>query len=101
MSRRAATGIGFISILLWSQLAVLTTLTGDIPPFQLVAMSFVLAGAIGLVALLRSQKGWRTLTTTPPGAWALGVTGLFGFHFFFFLALRSAPAAEAVRHQNT
>jgi drug/metabolite transporter (DMT)-like permease len=95
MSRRAATGIGFISILLWSQLAVLTTLTGDIPPFQLVAMSFVLAGAIGLAALLRSQKGWRTLTTTPPGAWALGVTGLFGFHFFFFLALRSAPAAEA------
>ena len=95
MSTRAATGIGFISILLWSQLAVLTTLTGNIPPFQLVAMSFVLAGAIGLVYLLCSSNGWRSLTTTPPGAWMLGVSGLFGFHFFFFLALRSAPAIEA------
>ncbi|MHA1164175.1 MAG: aromatic amino acid exporter YddG [Alphaproteobacteria bacterium] len=95
MSTRAATGIGFISILLWSQLAVLATLTGAVPPFQLVAMSFALAGAIGLVYLLRSTKGWRSLTTTPPGAWTLGVAGLFGFHFFFFLAMRSAPAAEA------
>ena len=95
MSTRSATGIGFISILLWSQLAVLAKLTGAVPPFQLVAMSFVLAGAIGLVSLLRAETGWRSLTTTPRGAWALGVSGLFGFHFFFFLALRSAPAAEA------
>ena len=95
MSARAATGIGFISILLWSQLAVLTTLTGGIPPLQMVAMSFMLAGAIGLVYLLRSKNGWRSLLATPPGAWALGVSGLFGFHLFFFLALRTAPAVEA------
>jgi hypothetical protein len=25
----------------------------------------------------------QSLVKTPPGAWALGVTGLFGFHFFF------------------
>jgi drug/metabolite transporter (DMT)-like permease len=95
MSVRAATALGFISILLWSQLAILTTLSGAVPPFQLVAMSFVLAGLIGIVYLLRTPKGLQSLITTPPGAWTLGVAGLFGFHFFFFLALRSAPAMEA------
>ena len=95
MSTRAATAVGFISILLWSQLAVLTTLSGSVPPFQLVAMSFVLAGVIGLAYLLRVPNGFRSLIAAPPGAWALGVTGLFGYHFFYFLALRSAPALEA------
>jgi drug/metabolite transporter (DMT)-like permease len=95
MSTRTATAVGFISVLLWSQLAVLTTLSGAVPPFQLVAMSFALGGAIGFVYLLRAPNGLQSLVKTPPGAWALGVTGLFGFHFFFFLALRSAPAVEA------
>ena len=31
----------------------------------------------------------------PPAALALGVYGLFGFHFFLFLALRNAPPVEA------
>jgi drug/metabolite transporter (DMT)-like permease len=95
MSTKAATAVGFISILAWSQLAVLTTLSGAVPPFQLVAMSFVLAGAIGLAYLLRVPNGFRSLVAAPTGAWALGVTGLFGYHFFYFLALRSAPAVEA------
>ncbi len=58
-------------------------------------MSFVLAGAIGLAYLLRVPNGLRSLFAVPTGAWALGVTGLFGYHFFYFLALRSAPAVEA------
>ncbi|MDH3579094.1 MAG: EamA family transporter [Hyphomicrobiales bacterium] len=95
MSMRGATAVGLIAILLWSLLAALTTLSGQIPPFQLVAMSFALAGALGLVYLARDRQGLRFLSSVPPGAWALGVAGLFGYHFFFFLALRSAPAAEA------
>ena len=31
----------------------------------------------------------------PPAALALGLYGLFGFHFFLFLALRHAPPVEA------
>lgn len=95
MTTRAATAVGFISILLWSQLAVLTTLSGTVPPFQLVAMSFWLGGTIGFIYLLRIPKGLQFLVKTPAPAWALGVAGLFGYHFFYFLALRSAPAAEA------
>jgi drug/metabolite transporter (DMT)-like permease len=31
----------------------------------------------------------------PLGAWILGVGGLFGYHFFYFVALANAPAVEA------
>jgi drug/metabolite transporter (DMT)-like permease len=31
----------------------------------------------------------------PPIVWLIGVAGLFGYHFFYFTALRNAPAVEA------
>jgi drug/metabolite transporter (DMT)-like permease len=31
----------------------------------------------------------------PPQVWLIGVAGLFGYHFFYFTALRNAPAVEA------
>lgn len=31
----------------------------------------------------------------PKQVWVLGVLGLFGYHFFYFIALRNAPAVEA------
>ncbi|MEP4106527.1 MAG: EamA family transporter, partial [Nitratireductor sp.] len=31
----------------------------------------------------------------PPLAWVVGIGGLFGYHFFYFTALRNAPAVEA------
>jgi drug/metabolite transporter (DMT)-like permease len=31
----------------------------------------------------------------PPQVWVIGIAGLFGYHFFYFTALRSAPAVEA------
>jgi len=34
-------------------------------------------------------------TRHPAPVWILGVGGLFGYHFFYFLALRNAPAVEA------
>ncbi len=95
MSTRAATGIGAIAIVLWSLLALLTTLTGSVPPFLLVALSFSIGGALGLGYLAGTPGGLAPLRETPVGAWALGVSGLFGYHAFYFLALRSAPALEA------
>ena len=95
MKRRAATGVGFIAILLWSSLAALTALSGDVPPFQLVAISFAIASLIGLIFAHQSKEGLSVLIRIPLTAWALGTSGLFGYHFFYFLALRSAPAVEA------
>ena len=31
----------------------------------------------------------------PPQVWLIGIAGLFGYHFFYFTALRNAPAVEA------
>lgn len=92
---RRATAIGAVAVLLWATLALFTALSGDIPPFQLVAMSFFLAFLVGCTgSALRGQGVLRHLRQPWP-AWLLGVTGLFGFHFFYFVALDHAPAVEA------
>ncbi|MEO1520845.1 MAG: EamA family transporter [Cyanobacteria bacterium J06633_2] len=90
-----ATLIGFTAILMWATLALLTELSGDVPPFQLTAMSFAIAFCIGLGLWLRQGESIIAHLTLPWPVWALGITGLFGYHFFYFLALRNAPAVEA------
>lgn len=95
MTQKTATGVGFVAVLFWSQLATLTALSGAVPPFQLVAMSFVTATAIGAVWCVMSGRGLASALDAPLGAWVLGLAGLCGYHFFYFLALRSAPAVEA------
>ena len=83
----AATLTGFGAVLLWATLAALTTMTGRVPPLQLLAMCFAIGGTLGLVRGL--PRG------VPAGAWALGVGGLFGYHLLYVLALRAAPPVEA------
>ncbi|MFK4122907.1 DMT family transporter [Streptomyces longwoodensis] len=91
--RLRATAIGAGAVLLWASLALFTTLTGRIPPFQLTAMAFAVGGVLGLPRALRG--GGALVRAVPRGAWAIGVAGLFGYHFFYFLALRNAPAVDA------
>lgn len=87
--------IGFTAILMWATLALLTELSGEVPPFQLTAMSFTIASCIGVALWLRKGgKVWHHLRL-PVAAWMLGIFGLFGYHFFYFMALRQAPAVEA------
>ncbi len=97
---RRATLIGATAVLLWSTLAALTVLSGDIPPFQLLAMCFTLGTLVGVVAVLWPGRGRgraaRVLWPRLPGrVWALGVYGLFGYHFAYFMALRLAPPVAA------
>lgn len=76
-----------ISIALWGSLAYLSTLVTGVPPFLLVGATLVIGGLPGLVR-------FRAFTRDPR-ALALGVYGLFGYHFCLFMALRTAPAVEA------
>lgn len=87
--------IGSTAILMWSTLALLTELSGEIPPFQLTALSFTIAFGIGLALWLRQGSNLVQYLRLPPKIWLLGVGGLFGFHFFYFMALQNAPAVEA------
>lgn len=90
-----ATAIGFISIVLWGLLALLTSLTnGKIPPFQMLAMTFALAFLLMLGSWWRQGKLGLEYARQPLLAWLLGVGGLFGYHFFYFLAMSHAPVIE-------
>ena len=137
-SIRRGTLVGSTAVLLWGTLATLTVLSGDIPPFQLLAMAFTLATLIGFVWPGEGERpptadgrppaedgrqttdnglratadrrrpmaiGWRTanggrrpsavVRRLPLKVWALGIYGLFGYHFAYFMALRLAPPVEA------
>ncbi len=93
MSSLRATFIGFSAILMWSLLALLTVASGEVPPFQLAAMTFAIGGAIG-AAWVTWSGSWGAMRQSPR-AWALGVGGLFGYHALYFISLRLAPPAEA------
>lgn len=94
MTRRTATAIGFIAVLLWALLALLTVATAPMPPFQLTALTFAVGATVGLI--------WGAATGTlgqlrhvPRHVYLLGTFGLFGYHALYFSALRLAPPAEA------
>ena len=85
--RSSSTVLALIAIALWSSLAVLGTLLSHVPPFLLTGIA-LLGGSFPAWPFFRQWRvSWFAL--------ALGVYGLFGFHFFLFIALRHAPAVEA------
>lgn len=94
MSRSSATLVGFTAILLWSTLALATSSTGAVPPFLLTALTFTIGGAVGIAAGLARGVGLSVLRQPWP-VWVHGIGGLFGYHFFYFSALKLAPPAEA------
>ncbi|PWC86979.1 hypothetical protein TSH100_11395 [Azospirillum sp. TSH100] len=94
-SANRATLVGFIAILLWATLAPLATLASMVPPFQLVATSFLLAFLVGCGWTASRGDNPLRYFRQPVAAWALGVGGLFGFHFLYFMALQAAPPVEA------
>ncbi|HEY7688207.1 MAG TPA: DMT family transporter [Dongiaceae bacterium] len=97
--RLRATLVGGIAVLLWATLALLTTAAQPVPPFQLMALTFGIAFllALGKWSLARMNGGPPVIShlRQPLPVWALGVAGLFGYHFFYFTALGQAPPADA------
>lgn len=89
-----ATLIGFTAVAMWALLALLTDFSGQVPPFQLSAMTFAIGTLVGLL-LRRVSAPDTPKQRVPPMVWVIGVGGLFGYHFFYFTALRNAPAVEA------
>ena len=95
MTPRTATAVGLIAVLLWASLATLTVLAKGIRPLQLEAMSFALGTLIGAAYLLVSPQARRELHQLSWPAVLLGVGGLLGYHFFYFLSLGNAPPLQA------
>jgi drug/metabolite transporter (DMT)-like permease len=95
MNIRAATGLGFGAILLWASLAVLTTMAGPVPPFQMTAMAFSLGFSLAAAKWIIARERIGRHLALPPRVWALGIGGLFGYHACYFAALALAPPVEA------
>ena len=88
-----ATLIGFSAVAMWALLALLTDASGEVPPFLLSAFTFSIGAAVGFVARLFIPA--QAKERIPAQVWLIGIAGLFGYHFFYFTALRNAPAVEA------
>ncbi len=90
-----ATLIGSTAVLMWGLLALFTTLTGKIPAFQLAAMSFGIATVFVVLKWIVRRENVMAHLRQPVGAWIICTCGLFGYHFFYFMALKNAPPVEA------
>ncbi len=88
-----ATLIGFSAVAMWALLALLTAGSGAVPPFLLSALTFAIGTGVGLV--MRAMSPPAPHPPIPPVVWLIGIAGLFGYHFFYFTALRNAPAVDA------
>lgn len=91
--RNRATIAGIGAIALWGLLALLTALTGSIPPLQLSVFTFSM-GAV-LIAAFAAARGRLAALKPTPASLVLGLFGIFGDTLLYFFALKYAPPAEA------
>ena len=85
------TAFALAAIALWATLASLGTALAHVPPFLLTGAALIVGSVPSWPLVLRDRAAWRV----PPRTLALGIYGLFGFHFLLFIALRHAPPVEA------
>ena len=85
--QRPALFAALAAIALWGVLAALSLRLRGWPPFLLAGAALL----VGSLCSIHRLRAWRV----PARALALGVYGLFGFHFLLFIALRLAPPVEA------
>jgi drug/metabolite transporter (DMT)-like permease len=90
------------AIAMWGSLAPLGVALQQVPPFLLTGLGLLAGSSIGLGwSALRFVRGGISRAEAiadlrlPWSTLALGVYGLFGFHFLLFIALRHAPPVQA------
>lgn len=89
-----ATLYGVTAVILWGLLALLGTMTTKTPAFQLLSLCFCISALIVVAKRILTNKPVFTKPSLTPTQWLLGIAGLFGFHFCYFIALKYAPAIE-------
>lgn len=79
------------AIALWASLAALGVTLQHVPPFLLTGLALL----IGSVPAWPALPGLLRRGMLPMSTLALGIYGLFGFHFLLFVSLRLAPPVQA------
>jgi drug/metabolite transporter (DMT)-like permease len=90
-SATTSTFMALGAIALWSALATLGVELRHVPPFLLTGLSLLIGSLIALPLSGFQLSRWRV----PLPTLALGIYGLFSYHFLLFLALRYAPPVQA------
>ena len=83
--------LALAAIALWGALAPLGVQLAHIPPFMLTGIGLLVGSVIALPLARFRLARWKV----PLATLAVGIYGLFGFHFLLFMALRHAPAVQA------
>ena len=90
-----ATLIGFSAVAMWALLALLTDASGHGAAVPAVGHHLHhrhrRSGSSPGCSCRRPTRARRSRRQV----WLIGIAGLFGYHFFYFTALRNAPAVEA------
>lgn len=79
--------LALITILLWSFLAYLSSSLNSLPPLLLVGIPLCVGGLMSFFQV----RTWRV----PLKTFAVGLGGIFGYHFLLFTAFSLAPTVEA------
>ncbi len=79
------------AVALWASLAALGVSLNHVPPFLLTGLALLVGSLIALPLSRFDLRQWRV----PVSTLAIGIYGLFGFHFLLFIALRHAPPVQA------
>jgi drug/metabolite transporter (DMT)-like permease len=79
------------TIMLWGSLAALSVSLAAVPPLLMTGLALLVGSLISLPLSRFRLSSWKV----PLSTLAIGVYGLFGFHFFLFAALKIAPPAQA------
>lgn len=85
--KKLALPLAVLTIAQWSFLAYLGSKLKHLPPFLLVGIALCAGALIGITRVREWRVPWKTF--------AVGVYGIFGYHFLLFTAFQFAPAVEA------
>jgi drug/metabolite transporter (DMT)-like permease len=84
---------GVIAISIWAYLAVVVTMLGNIPPFEMLCFSLII-GCAFTSTQLTIQKRWH-LMKAPKEMWLVGATCLAGTNILYISAFKFAPPVHA------